>query len=240
MSGEYDIYPAYPLRKGKIEHGFLHLASHLIGHSQIVIDGYVGVLWDHFQAQLDQALQSQGVHADWVSISQALRPDEEIDMLIEPFLGCDDPIFGKRFIGRLADFFDARKLILETGHSQSEMIIYYGTGAALVTENAYLVYVDVPKNEIQYRARAGSICNLGTRKIADPGIIYKRFYFVDWVVLNAHKAELLPKMDLYVDEQDSETYHGRGRHRRPGSSRSVNCDGLCLGTRLLLCEAFGS
>jgi mannose-6-phosphate isomerase class I len=204
-SGEYDIYPAYPLGEGKIEHGFLHLASHLIGHSQIVIDGYVGVLWDHFQAQLDQALQSQGVHADWVSISQALRPTEEIDMLIEPFLGGDDPIFGKRFTGRLADFFDAQNLIPKTHHSQSEMIIYYGTGAALVTVDAYLVYVDVPKNEIQYRARAGSIRNLGATKAADPGAMYKRFYFVDWVVLNAHKAGLLPKMDLYVDEQDSET-----------------------------------
>ena len=103
------MYPVYSLSEGKIEHGFFPLASHLIGHSQIVIDGYVGVLWDHFQAQLDQALQSHGVHADWVSVSQALRPDEEIETLIEPFLGDDDPIFGKRFTGTLADFFDAQE-----------------------------------------------------------------------------------------------------------------------------------
>jgi hypothetical protein len=51
--GEYDISPTYPLRDGKIEHGFLHLASHLLGHSQLVIDGYVGILWDPFQAQTD-------------------------------------------------------------------------------------------------------------------------------------------------------------------------------------------
>ena len=201
--GEYDIYPAYPLSHGKIEHGFLDLASHLIGHTRITIDGYVGVLWDHFRNQLDQALNNQGVQARWISVEKALRPADEIETLIEPYLGGDDPIFGKRFTGTLADFFDPHNQ-LETEHSQSDMIIYYGTGAALVTDAAYLVYVDVPKNEIQYRARAGSISNLGAKQASDPTTMYKRFYFVDWVVLNAHKAALLPKIDLYVDAQDTE------------------------------------
>ncbi len=202
--GEYDIYPAFALADGKVEHGFLALASHLLGHSQIVIDGYVGVLWESLQAQLDQALQSQGVHAEWIQVAKALRPTREIDTLIEPFLGGNDPIFGKRFTGTLRDFFDVRSLTPKPDHRPSEMIIYYGTGAALFTEDAYIVYVDVPKNEIQFRARAGSITNLGATEATDPGRMYKRFYFVDWVALNAHKAALLPKLDLYVDEQDAE------------------------------------
>ena len=201
--GEYDLYPASPLGDGKIEHGFLHLASHLIGHTSIAIDGYVGVLWDEFRNQLDQALRSYDLQAQWVSVEQAFRPVEEIRSLIEPYLGGDDPIFGKRFTGKLADFFRPfDKPGIEP--SQSDMMIYYGTGADLFTDNAYLVYVDVPKNEIQYRARAGSIYNLGATQASEPAMMYKRFYFVDWVVLNAHKAELLPRMDLYVDSQDVE------------------------------------
>ena len=203
--GEYDMYPVFPLNDGKIEHGFLYLASQLIGHSQVVIDGYVGVLWEHFQNQLDRALRHHGVQAEWISITKALRPPEEIHSLIEPFLGGDDPIFGKRFTGTLQDFFNSGKLTLKANNSRSDMIIYYGTGAALFRGDAYLVYVDVPKNEIQYRARAGSIHNLGATAAADPGMMYKRFYFVDWVALNAHKAALLPKIDLYVDEQDAES-----------------------------------
>lgn len=200
--GEYDIYPAYSLSDGKIEHGFPQLASQLIEHPRIVIDGYVGVLWDEFRTQLDQALWSHGVHAEWISVANALRPKEEIDRLIDPFLGKDDPIFGERFRGTLADFFDADFLASESHHPPAQMIISYGTGAALAIGDAYIVYVDVPKNEIQYRARAGSIHNLGATDAADPGMMYKRFYFVDWVVLNAHKAALLPTIDLYVDEQD--------------------------------------
>ena len=203
--GEYDMYPVYSLSEGKIEHGFLALASHLIGHSKIVIDGYVGVLWDDFRDQLDQALQHHGVHAHWVSLAQALRPAEEIETLIGPFLGGEDPIFGTRFTGTLTDFFDSQYFSPETDHPQSEMIVYYGIGASLVMEDAYVVYVDVPKNEIQYRARAGSIHNLGATAAREPGRMYKRFYFVDWVVLNVHKAMLLPKIDLYVDEQDPES-----------------------------------
>ena len=201
--GEYDIYPTYPLGNGKIEHGFLHLASHLIGHSQIVIDGYVGVLWENFRNQLDQALYTKGVQAQWVSVEKALRPVKEIRSLIEPYLGGDDPIFGKRFTGTLADFFGPLDQP-DAEPSQSDVMIYYGTGAALFTDNAYLVYVDVPKNEIQYRARAGSIRNLGATEVQNPAQMYKRFYFVDWVVLNAHKAALLPNIDLYVDAQDAE------------------------------------
>ena len=202
-SGEYDLYPTYPLGDGNIEYGFLHLASQLIGHSQIVIDGYVGVLWENFRNQLDQALHNQGVLAQWISVEKALRPVDEIKTLIEPYLGGDDPIFGKRFTGTLADFFGPLDQ-LHTEHSHSDVIIYYGAGASLFTDDAYLVYVDVPKNEIQYRARAGSIRNLGETEVQDLTQMYKRFYFVDWVVLNAHKSALLPKLDLYVDAQDVE------------------------------------
>jgi mannose-6-phosphate isomerase class I len=202
--GEYDMYPAYPLGNGKIKHGFLHLASHLITHVNIAIDGYVGVRWDHFRNQLDQALNNQSVQAQWISVEKALRPADEIETLIEPYLGGNDPIFGTRFTGTLADFFETSDLKHEEEHSQTDMIIYYGTGAALFRDDAYLVYIDVPKNEIQYRARAGSISNLGAVQASDPAMMYKRFYFVDWVMLNAHKAEVLPNIDLYVDAQDPE------------------------------------
>ena len=200
-AGQYDLYPGFPLASGQIELGYAALAEKLRGHSLVIIDGYGGVLWDNLRGKLAEALVEQGVQAAWVDVAQALYSPDTIEALVTPFLGGDDPIFGTRFSGSLADFFDARKLQALQPDSTAEMTILYGCGAALAGWEGLLVYVDVPKNEIQFRARAGSITNLGAGRPAASKPMYKRFYFVDWVALNRHKANLLPRIDLIVDEQ---------------------------------------
>jgi mannose-6-phosphate isomerase class I len=68
-------------------------------------------------------------------------------------------------------------------------------------QQAPIVFLDIPKNEIQYRMRAGSIKNLGSERVARASEMYKRFYFVDWVVLNKHKKQLLNKAAVFADAQ---------------------------------------
>ena len=198
--GQYDIYPGFPVRPGAIGVGYDALAARLAGGRRVILDGYGGVLWPEVRRRLDAAVQARGIRAAWTPIDAALRPAPEIDALIAPSLGGDDPLFGTRFPGALRDFFDPEKLAALQPDPQAGLHIVYGTGAALAGWDGLLVYVDVPKNEIQFRGRAGSIVNLGAR--ADgAGWAYKRAYFVDWVALNRHKAALLPQIDLIVDEQ---------------------------------------
>lgn len=199
--GQYDIYPAYPLKPGTIQTGFNALAGVISTEHRVVIDGYPGVLWDHFRTGLTQALADRGLQARWVSIEEALLSPEAIDQIIAPFLGGSDPLFGFRFPGQLADFFDPQRLAgLQPGTNDS-LSILYGTGAALAGWDGLLLYLDVPKNEIQFRARSKSVKNLGAAQPADPKPAYKRSYFVDWVVANKHKACLLPQIDWIIDEQ---------------------------------------
>jgi hypothetical protein len=121
--------------------------------------------------------------------------------MLKDSLNGSDPVFGKIYNGTLADFFEPELLAMVQPDPAADLCIVYGTGAALCGWNGPLIYVELPKNEIQYRMRAGSIMNLGSDKLFAPSQMYKRFYFVDWQVLNKHKAQLLPKIDCIVDEQ---------------------------------------
>ncbi len=199
--GVYDIYPAFKLETGKMQCGFEALAEQIADQQCVILDGYIGVFWEDFRQKLSSALEDKGIKATWTNINSALFPPELIDVLVQPFLGGHDPIFGTRFTGVLEDFFDLTKLIALQPNPETPLNIIYGCGAALSGWTGMNMYLDVPKNEIQFRARAGKVLNLGTAEVTDAKTIYKRMYFVDWIVLNAHKAKLLPKLDLMVDAQ---------------------------------------
>src|SRR5690606_26788472 len=108
--GRYNIYPGHDVGGGEIELGFEALARRLAGLERVVMDGFIGVFWDELRDGLDAALRAGGVTARWVDVSAALRPEAQINEMIAPFLGGDDPIFGTRFTGRLADFLDPAAL----------------------------------------------------------------------------------------------------------------------------------
>ncbi len=199
--GQYDIYPAFPIGAGKVEAGYNMLAEKVARHNKIIIDGYVGVLWNEFKSGLGAALNDLGKTTHWVNVADALKPDYEITELIDPYLGGEDPIFGFRCDLGFNAYFVEEKLRAFKPDSEADIILIYGCGASLAGWDGLLVYIDVPKNEIQFRARAGSITNLGAYESFAPKAMYKRFFFVDWEILNRHKAALTGQIDVFVDGQ---------------------------------------
>jgi mannose-6-phosphate isomerase class I len=199
--GEYDIYPVHPLASGAIGVGFDALARRIAASPVVVIDGFGGVIWDRFRSSLDAALRVIGIEPEWTPIARALRSPHEIEALVAPYLGEDDPLWGTHFTGTLEEFYDPERLELLRPDADAAMQIIYGEGAALAGWEGLLIYLDVPRNEIQFRSRAGAVCNLGTTRPTSAKEMYKRFYFVDWPALTRHRAALLPHADLVVDEQ---------------------------------------
>ncbi len=199
----YDLYPAHSLPEGTVQRGVDALAQVLVaeGSRQVILDGYVGVFWEDLRERLDQALRAQGRRPAWRDVSEALKPPAAIQALVAPFLGGDDPLFGTRFTGALADLFDQERLNGLQPDPQADVTVLYGCGAALAGWDGPLVYVDLPKNELQFRARAGAATNLGCPHPDAPKAMYKRFYFVDWPALNAHKPALVDRVDWLVDGQ---------------------------------------
>tara|TARA_R110002050_G_scaffold274106_2_gene418384 strand:+ start:18527 stop:20293 length:1767 start_codon:yes stop_codon:yes gene_type:complete len=202
----YDIYPSMKLADGLISTDLAALAQILAGEKNIVIDGYIGVFFETFKALFDEALCALGKNTNWVNVEIAFKPEDEIDALIAPFMGEADSIFGTRATIGLKDYFDAGKL-QELGPDKSADInLIYGPGAALTGWEGALVYIDIPKNELQFRARAKSIKNLAASECYDMKSMYKRYYFVDWVLLNRHKKAILNNIDAVVDGQRDDSF----------------------------------
>ncbi len=201
IADRYDLYPTHPLGAGKIDLGFDALAARLEGQARVTLDGMAGVLWEDFRERLNVALAARGVRASWVDVNAALKAESELEVMLAPFLGGDDPLFGTRFTGSLEDFFERSPLEAIRPDPSADLSLVYGCGSSLAAWDGWLVYLDVPKNEIQFRSRAGVPINLGLQRSLDAKSAYKRAYFVDWPALNAHKAALLGRVDIIVDAQ---------------------------------------
>ncbi|MFW5774009.1 MAG: class I mannose-6-phosphate isomerase, partial [Tangfeifania sp.] len=202
--GKYDIYPTHLLKDGKIEKGFEVLANELSQHQTVLIDGYTGVFFEDFRENLQKYFVRKKLKVHWIDTAAALKSETEIDKMIVPFLGGDDPLFGTRTNLKLADFFRPEKLKSLALDETAGLNIIYGVGAQLTGIDGLLVYIDLPKNELQFRARAKAVTSLGASKPDDIKPIYKHFYFVDWPILNRHKQQILPKIDIVVDGQRPE------------------------------------
>jgi mannose-6-phosphate isomerase class I len=205
-SGQYDIYPAFPLGTGKIQEGIAGLSQWIAEQKTVVIDGYAGVFWSHLTEHIGAELNRQGKQVRWHQVETALLSPEKIEKMIAPFMGEVDSIFGKMTDKHLSDWFDPDKLKRLQPDSSVDINILVGCGSALAGWNAPVIYVDLPKNELQFRMRAGTAYNLGADKQEDCRIMYKRSFFVDWPVLNKHKAEILPRMDWIIDGQRRNDY----------------------------------
>ncbi len=202
--GRYDIYPAFKLNDDQISSGFDSLAEALSHSNTIILDCYVGVFDKLFSKKLDASLKKKGIRTSWKFTSDYLKDPDIIEEMVAPFTGGDDPVFGKRTTLSLEDFFDIPLLKQLRPDPEADLNLIIGPGAALSGWKGLLVYIDIPKNEIQSRARAGSINNLGASGMSDPKKMYKRFYFVDWIALNCHKRSVLSEVDLFVDVQNPE------------------------------------
>jgi mannose-6-phosphate isomerase class I len=201
QTNSYNIYPTCPLGKGFIHHGYESLAVWIAEQSTVIIDGYVGVLWNELQANLTQHFDNKGLTVNWTLTADYLKPKSVIEEMIKPFLGSYEAVWGTKCTLSLNDFYDLPKLKQQQPDSSVDINIIIGSGAALTGWDAPLIYIDLPKNELQFRMRAGSITNLGTDQLFEPFYMYKRFYFVDWVILNQHKKELLSQINVVVDGQ---------------------------------------
>lgn len=130
-----------------------------------------------------------------------MKSEDETEEMTAPFSGGSDPLFGTRCDLPLESFFRMPELTALRPDPDYDVNMLIGPGASLAGWQGLIIYADLPKNEQQYRARAGRITNLGLTHPCDAATMYKRSYFIDWPVLNRHKRAILPSADIVVDAQ---------------------------------------
>lgn len=216
----YNIYPYYPLGDQKIFDGYSSLCDYIVEQKTVVIDGYVGVLWDRLITSLTEELNSRQLSVNIIDTASLFKSEVALDAMIAPFLGTADSVWGRKTTLTLSDYFDTAALNEVKKDSTADINIVIGCGASLANWNASLIYVDLPKNELQHRMSAGSICNLGMSQPGGQMEMYKRFYFVDWEVLNQHKKDLINVIDVFADAQwEDEVNWAYGKDIRDGLTK---------------------
>jgi predicted NBD/HSP70 family sugar kinase/mannose-6-phosphate isomerase class I len=199
--GEYNIYPFHPLAGGAIFSGHSSLADWIIEQKTVAIDGYIGNDWSAIRESLAIVFRQKKLSVLWYETSAFLKTENEIEKMVKPFLGKPDSVWGTKTTLGLEDFYSQSKLEKIRINEEYDITILIGIGSGLCKYNMPVIYVDLPKNEIQYRIRAGSAFNLGSSIPADATSMYKRFYFVDWVVLNNYRKKIKDKILVVADGQ---------------------------------------
>jgi mannose-6-phosphate isomerase class I len=164
----------------------------------IVLDYYPGVNEEELLQHLIKPLRITNLF----NTNDLFKTQEKIKQLTYPDV-TDDPVFG--YITRLTlkDFFDEKKFCNCRTHLKSlkGLSLVFGYGASLLVKDpALLIYVDMPRWELQLRYRRKQINNLGLNNKGEKASLqYKRGFFVDWRVADKLKKATMPKWDFVLD-----------------------------------------
>ena len=164
------------------------------------IDLYVG----SYETDFFDAFQKTG--RQLVDVRTLMRPENEIEELTKRFL-TDDVLFGYISNIRLSEYFDKEKIEkLHQRIREGGQYIIIGTGAGYVTSSDVpVVYADLARWEIQQRFRRHEVKALGIDRHEEaPSLQYKRGYFNDWNICDAHKDELFQagRIRFWLDHND--------------------------------------
>ncbi len=205
MQSNYDKYPVVPISSSQAgcAVGWPHILDRIesLKPRVLCVECYPGAFEEQIEREIASALKPSRIFR----ASDCLKPAQEIEALLAPYL-TDDPVFGRMNGIEIAGFLDADKLACARrdieNHEGAALVI--GTGAALLAPAAdLLIYADMARWEIQARQRRNEIANLGADNSQEkPSLKYKRAYFVDWRAADRLKKLLFPRIDFLLDTND--------------------------------------
>ena len=169
----------------------------------LVVECYAGV----DESEILAEFQSRLAPAFAFRAAQAMLLPEQVDNLVAPYLGGDDPVFGFLSGLTLPQFFDPEKVRhwrQSVERVAEGLVLIVGCGARLIAEGDLFVYADLARWEAQQRFRRNTAGNLGSENHTLPANLkYKRAFFVDWRVCDRWKRPLMAAWDFVLDTNNA-------------------------------------
>lgn len=180
------------------------VAARAARRTVVVVECYPGVDGNLVLAELAKSLAPAAA----LAADGALHAPDEIERLVTPFLGGDDPVFGFLSGLQLPQFFAADKvagLRQRIAATDRGVVLVAGCGALHVAGDAdILVYADLARWEAQLRFRRKETGNLGAdNRTLATNLKYKRAFFIDWRVADRWKRPLIARWDFVLDTHDA-------------------------------------
>ena len=123
-------------------------------YPEVFEEEIAGAFQEHLGVPLAQLFRS----------SDAFLPPPAIDLLVEPDLGGDDPLFGRMtrlVLGQFIDHSRGAELRARMDSAGPGIQVVIGPGAVLCCEPDLFIQADMPRWEAQLRQRRGEVSNLG-------------------------------------------------------------------------------
>ncbi len=193
----YDRDPLYGPIGGSVASGWDDAVRELPPTTAVLaIDGPWILPWASIVTGACEAAARVGRGPTAVDVRTALLPwSSVVELTTTPMLA-DDPEFAPLSTRDLRDFFGPLPTIRD---GRANLTIVFGPGAALVRYDE-LWYADLPKRYAEAEIVAGRASNLG-QTASDQAGTTRRLFFIDWPVLDRHRAAIASKIDRYVDVQ---------------------------------------
>jgi mannose-6-phosphate isomerase class I len=191
--------PRYPFA-GTVSRGWPALCASLPGGSTVIaVDGPAMLDWQALVTGTTDALHRRGVAVDVVDIRDFLVGwDEVLRRTASAERLEDDPDFATLAAGSVCDLFDQ---LPETRRPADRLVMVLGPGAAL-TDYDVLWYADLPKRYAEEAIASGRGQNLGQPSQAGRPSA-RRLFYVDWPMTDRHRDALAPRIDCWIDMQES-------------------------------------
>jgi len=194
----YEPNPRYPARDGEVTRGWPAAAASLPAPPFVLAVDGPGILdWHRLIAGLTQALQERGMTTERLDIRRSYATWDEILARTASNVLADDPDFARLASGTLTDMLDD---IQRPSRPAEGVLVVFGPGAALVQHDV-LWYADLPKRYAEAAINAGEAVNLGQPDGAGCGTT-KRLFYIDWPLLDRHRAGIAGRIDRWLDLQD--------------------------------------